>query len=260
MAGTPRLPRWRSVVCSGVLAFLSFATACLTAQAQEPKDSTAPACAAEKMSESWSRVVPIKAPIPDNKIGQWRAWVEEGWLVVERRSDKNHIEWKIVLAEVVGEEPPEIDAEQFGALRLNYNKGRYFIREYSTSDADAEFGCLRCRRQPKMSEKRWPTISAPPRHRQAPVAYSGSRQWSLSSGVSDSWLTVTAGLPGHGKQRSADFLLRLYHADLEVGAHGGSGGGDFLRQFYGRWFVEDDGELLVANWLPASLLVCSSKN
>ncbi|HVA49511.1 MAG TPA: hypothetical protein VNH11_24305 [Pirellulales bacterium] len=208
------------------------------------------------MSDSWLRVVPIKTPAPDKNIGHWRAWVEEDWLLVERRTGKGDIEWKIVLAKVVGEEPPEIDADQFGALRLNYDNGRYFIREYSGSDAESDFGCLRCRRQPKMSEERWPTIPAPPRDRKAPAGFSGSRQWSLSSRVSGSWLTVTAGPPGQGgEQRSVDFLLRLYHADLEVDAHGGSGGGDFLRQFYGKWFVEDDGELLVANWLPASLLV-----
>lgn len=245
----PSLPRCFPMIAA--LLIVSGATHGLIAS--EPE--AASVSSAEKISDTWSRTIPIKTMNPDKPIGQWRLWVEEGWLMAERRADDGKVEWKIVLAKVVGDEPPEITAD-FDALRVNYRNGRYFIRDFSTLDADGPIGCLRCRRQMKLREKDWPTIPAPPRDREAPGGFSGSRDWSLSSWVSGSSLTVTAGPPGQGgTQPSADALVRLYHADLEVRAHGGSGGGDFLRQFYGKWFVEDDGELLVVNWLSASLLL-----
>lgn len=207
---------------------------------------------AEKISNSWSRVVPIVGPAPDKKIGQWRIWIEEGWLLAERRTDDDNVEWKVVLAEVVGDEPPEIVGDEIDTLRLNYRDGRYFIRDFHASDGEAEVGCLRIRRQPKTSEKPWPGLPVPRRERDAPASFSGGLRWSLRGVVSDSWYTITAGPNKNGEQPFADCLVRACHIDIRVPAFGGGGGGGgVLRKFYGKWFMEDDGELLVANRLEA---------
>jgi hypothetical protein len=228
------------------------AAVCPISVASERDDAVAPAEGAAKMSETWSRIVPIKAATPDKKIGQWRAWVEEGWLVVERRTDDDKVEWKIVLAKVMGDAPPEIIADDFDAIQINYRDGRYFIRDYSTSDADGQIGCLRCRRQPKSREASWPGFPVPPREREAPGSFGGGRDWSLRGVVSEGWYTITAGPNMKGKQPFADCSVRICHIDLGVPAFGGGGGGGgVLRDFYGKWFVEDDGELLVANRLEA---------
>ena len=252
--------RLRRVRCPrfGLLLFTSatlvLAVVCHVSDAAEPADSGSAVdlSAAAKLTDSWSRSVPIKVPNPDKPIGQWRVWVEEGWLVAERRTDDDKVEWKIVLAKVVGDEPPEVVADDFDAMQLNYRDGRYFIRDYSTSDLDGRIGCLRCRRQPKTRELSWPGFAAPPRERDAPASFGGRRDWSLRGVVSDSWYTITAGPNKKGEQPFADCLVRLCHVDLGVPAFGGGGGGGgVLRKFYGKWFVEDDGELLVANRLEA---------
>jgi hypothetical protein len=228
------------------------AVVCPISVASERDDAVVPAEGAAKMSETWSRIVPIKAPTPDEKIGQWRAWVEEGWLVVERRTDDDKVEWKIVLAKVMGDAPPEIIADDFDAIQINYRDGHYFIRDYSTSDADGQIGCLRCRRQPKSREASWPGFPVPPYERGAPGSFGGGRDWSLLGAVSEGWYTITAGPNMKGEQPFADCSVRICHIDLGVPAFGGGGGGGgVLRDFYGKWFVEDDGELLVANRLEA---------
>lgn len=224
------------------------------AAAHEPNDSAAVAGRTEKISDTWSRTVPIAGPKPDSKIGVWRVWVEEGWLVAERRTNDDKIEWKIVLAKVVGDETPEIEANRIDALRLIYRDGRYFICDHNSGDAKTEFGCLYCRRQRKTDEEHGPELTIPPRDSNLFRSFHGLPEWSLGGQVSDSWLTVTAGPAKEFKQLWADCLVRLFHTDLEVRDHGGSGGGGFLRAQYGKWFVEDDGELLVANRQEAWLL------
>lgn len=206
----------------------------------------------EKLSNSWSRVVPIVGPTPGKKIGQWRIWIEEGWLLAERRTVEDKVEWEVVLAEVVGDEPPEIVGDEIDTLRLNYRDGRYFIRDFHASDGAAEVGCLRIRRQPKTSESPWPGLPVPRRERDAPASFSGGLGWSLRGVVSDSWYTITAGPNKKGEQPFADCVVRVCHIDIRVPAFGGGGGGGgVLRKFYGNWFMEDDGELLVANRLEA---------
>src|SRR5215469_11880465 len=94
----------------------SFVCVCRPSMADEPGGggSNGDAKPAEKLTENWSRVIPVADPA-DARYGQWRVWVQDGWLLVERRTGKDEIEWKIVLAKVVGDEPPEIVAERLSA-------------------------------------------------------------------------------------------------------------------------------------------------
>jgi hypothetical protein len=197
--------------------------------------------------------------------------VQDGWLLVERRTGEDQIEWKIVLAKVVGDEPPEMVAERLAAgagvdrrdprtgamvtpgavgpvprpFRLSYRDGRYFIRD--------EFGSLRCLREPKREQDHWPEIEVPAGLTEGSA--SGGPGSSLLTGrVSNSWFTVFA-QPATRKgapQAPVDSLVRLYHTDLQE--RGGP-------QFRGRrgaprvtcrgWSLIDDGELLVAEKLDA---------
>ncbi len=222
---------------------------------------------AEKLTEDWSRVIPVADPA-DAKYGQWRVWVQDGWLLVERRTGEDEIEWKIVLAKVVGDEPPAIVAERLAAgagadrrdprtgavvtpgaagpvprpFRLSYREGRYFIRD--------EFGSLRCLREPKREQDRWPEIEVPPGAGLTEGSASGGPGSSLLTGrVSNSWFTVFA-QPATKKgapPAPAEGLVRLYHTDQQR-----RGGPQFTgrrgapRVNFGAWSLIDDGELLVA--------------
>lgn len=240
------------------------AAVCRAALGREPDGAASPAADAEKMSEKWSRTVPVSDP-PDATFGQWRVWAQEGWLLAERRTG-DEIEWKIVLARLVGDELPQIEVNRPravrksngkaevlpgpagpmpGALRLGYRDGRYFIRD--------GFGSLRCLRELKTDERPWPELELPPRDPQAKFGRMVAPQ--LGPVISDSWIVVHAG-PQRGMQNiTADCLLRLTHQDLI------ERGGTILinrpgvrRLTCGNWFVVDDGELLVAERLETRQL------
>ncbi|HQU44588.1 MAG TPA: redoxin domain-containing protein, partial [Pirellulales bacterium] len=227
------------------------------------------------MSDSWSRTLPVSDP-PDAKYGEWRAWVQDGWLLAERRTGDGEIEWKIVLARIVGDEPPEIVVNRMprgtqithkdartgerillgapgpipGALRLSYCNGRFFIRD--------EYCSLRCLRQFKTQDDRWPELKTPPADSPARESFSnggpGSSQ--ITCRASNAWFTAVAS-PQHAAQRDRqavpDSLVRLFPTDLQQ-----LGGLEFEtgplgppRIRYGEWFLVDDGELLVAEKLDA---------
>jgi hypothetical protein len=227
----------------------------------------------EKLTEGWSRIIPVAEP-PEGKFGEWRFTVKDGWLLAERRTGEGEIEWKIVLAEAVGDEPPEIvvnrppqgggmrkrrrDANGVlaetivpgptgpipGSLRLSYRDGRYFIRD--------GFSSLRCLRQAKSGDDAWPHLEVPPRDENGfGSGMSASRTAVLSGQVSNSWITVVAGPQGApGNAFAADAIVRLAHMDLrEAGAPLKFTGGDMASVTVGDWFALDDGDLLVANKL-----------
>jgi hypothetical protein len=246
----PSPPRWFLLIA----ALLIIGGAHRALIAAEPQ--TASAKDTEKISATWSRIMPIKTPDPDKRIGWWRVWVEEGWIVAERRTDDDQVEWKIVLAKVVGDEEPRIDASKIDALRLDYRDGRYFIRDFSTLGAgEAQFGRLYCRRERKTDEDHGPELPIPTRDSDRFHGFSGKNgEWSLGGQVTDSWVTVSAGPARDWKLLYADCIVRLFHTDLEVREHGGGAGGGFGKKYYGEWFVEDDGELLVSSRQQAWLL------
>jgi hypothetical protein len=223
-----RRPRCTCAVCASVLvALIAVGQKALAA------DDKAPAGGEEKMSASWSRTEPVADP-PDAKYGEWRFWVQDGWLMAERRTGEGEIEWKIVLAKVAGNEPPEItvnrpprvavtahrrDANGVetattspaptgpmpGGLRLSYRGGRYFIRD--------DFGSLRCQREEKTDDVPWPEMQLPPRDANAKLGRTYAPR--LGNVISDGWIVVHAGPQRPTNDMVADCLLRLAHQDLQ---------------------------------------------
>lgn len=231
-----------------------------------------------KLSDTWSRVIPVSDP-PDAKYGEWRVWVQDGWLLAERRTGDDELEWKIVLAEVVGDEPPEIFVNRMpqgarvvrrdskgveaeapgpegpipGSLRLSYRDGRYFIRD--------GFGSLRCFRQAKGGDDAWPNLELPPRDPQGfGSGMAGTRASVLTAQTSNSWITALAGPQAAMRQvnqrmertLAADCLVRLTHKDLrEEREPLRYSGGEVASARLGDWFLIDEGDLLMAKKLDA---------
>ena len=82
-------------------------------------------------------------------------WVENGWLMAERRTAANELEWQIVLAKVENDPLPQIESNaEYGTFRLSFREGRYFIR-------DEKSNTFRCLRQRKTDEA-WPHLVLPP--------------------------------------------------------------------------------------------------
>ncbi|MGH8165547.1 MAG: redoxin domain-containing protein, partial [Rhodanobacteraceae bacterium] len=181
------------------------------------------------------------------------------------------VEWKIVLAKVVGDEPPKIIVDRIspgasvvrrdaggdttaparigplpGMLRLSYRDGRYFIRD--------EAGSLRSLREPKTETAPWPKVEMPARDAKGfGSGMAGSARSVLAGQVSDSWITVAAG-PQRTREKGivADCLVRVAHQDLhEASGMKFSGAPGLARFTYGPRFVIDDGDLLVAEKLDA---------
>lgn len=195
-----------------------------------------------KLSDDWSttvRLPPYSWPKNDAPSGECRAWVEQGWLAVERRTDRDELEWKIVLAKVVDDEPPKIDVHRPGALRVSYRDGRYFIRD--------EFGSFRCVRQPKRPEDMWPAIMLPGREPDA----GGAVGEKIDIYFEKSWCFVATG----PKRGSIDCLVRLNHRDLIKSGSlcGVSVGPAVTRGESGEMSLLDDGDILIGerleNWV-----------
>lgn len=204
--------RQSSFVCrNGVVAALALlAFAALASFSPAADKAAAPA----KLSDDWSTTVellPYSWPKNDSPSGACRVWVEQGWLVVERRTDRDELEWKIVLAKVVGDEPPQIDVHRPGALRLDYRGGLYFIRD--------EFGNLRCQRQTKKPDDVWPDIALPGADRKGDL-WGSAGAGKLVGTLVEPWFLVAAG----PQQGAADCLLRLNHQAFRTGGTSFSGG------------------------------------
>jgi hypothetical protein len=117
-----------------------------------------PLLAEERLADGWHKSVKLTDVNSDGRASVCNAWVDEGWLIVERCDMSGDIEWQIVLAQV-GEqdEPPTIEPNPnpaaLGGLRLSYRDGRFFIRD--------DFGNLRCLRQKKSADVKWPALFIP---------------------------------------------------------------------------------------------------
>ncbi len=203
-----------------------------------PGAKTPPASApAVKFGDGWRTAVallPHAWPKDDFPSGECRAWVEQGWLIAERRTDQNELEWKIVLAKVAGKEPPRIEAPAPGRLRLSYRDGRYFIRD--------EFGEFRCVRQPKPADVAWPAITLPGRTNPG-----GAAGHKIDVFHEKGWYFMAAG----PKRGAVDCLVRLNHQDLITNGTlaGVSIGPAVQRGHSGELTLMDDGDLLVGERL-----------
>lgn len=230
--------------------------------------------AEERLTDGWRRVVPLSRPVSDGPriIGRRRepaknspvdhatAWVEKGWLTVERRTAAGGLEWQIILAEVKEDDaPPDIESnDEYGIFRLSFRGGRYAVRE--------ERGLpLRCVRQRKTGTN-WPHVIIPPADDDSEV-FVASRP---PKGKNDphgpavpavhempyifertigSWQFVGVG-PAPGL---VDCLVRLTHRQLDreenIGRNIITGPfGGVVEARHGDWYrLMDDGEMLVAN-------------
>lgn len=227
---------WAVLLCTALIALPVAGAA---------EEQAAPAAA--KLSDKWSTTVHLPAySYPSNDIpsGECRAWVEQGWLVVDRRTDQDEIEWKIVLAKAVGGVPPQIDASRPGALRVSFRDGRYFIRD--------EFGDFRCLREPKRPGQDWPQIDLPERQPNA----GGAVGEKIDVFFVKQWCFIAAG----PKRGAVDSLVRLNHRDLiENGPLCGVEVSDHVnRGMSGELTLLDDGDLLVGqrleNWVAVKKL------
>ena len=191
---------------------------------------------ADKLPENWSQTVVLQSLIPDGGEGECRLWVEDGWLIVERRSAEDEVEWKVVLAKARADEVPEVIANRIpGTVRVSYGDGRYFVRD--------EFGSFRCLRQAKPDDEPWPNLEIPPADPNAPSGSAGVSPHSAGR-VTQSWFIVTTG----PKRGSVDCLVRIDHQQLQAGGFGFRGGpvGSPARVHFGEMRLMDDGDLLVA--------------
>lgn len=158
-------------------------------------------------ADGWRKEVALTDPNGGDNTPHCVAWVDDGWLVVERRDTADEIEWQIVLAEVGKEdEPPTIEPNPKvpGGMRLTYRDGRYFIRD--------DWGNLRCLRQKKTADVPWPALEIP----QDDVPFGGGKIGNADRMVygrtKGGWQFIASGLEGE----QAEFVLRMYC--LEVGA------------------------------------------
>jgi hypothetical protein len=170
--------------------------------------------------------------------------------MAERTNGDDEMEWRIVLARVVGDEPPTIVVSRIappglagpipGGLWLSYRDGRYFIRD--------DFGSLRCLREEKTEGATWPEMQLPPRDEKAKFGRVFATR--LGNVISDGWIVAHAGPQRPPNKIVADCLLRLAHDDLqEPGGIKVTARPGVRRLTHGEWFVVDDGELLVAERL-----------
>lgn len=203
-------------------------------------------------ADGWRKEVVLTDPNGGNKSPHCVAWVDDGWLVVERRDTLDDVEWQIVLAEVgKDDEPPTIESNPKvpGGLRLTYRDGRFFVHD--------DWGHLRCLRQKKSADVPWPALVIPPDHVQFGGGKIGNADRMIYGRANRGWQFIAGGLEGE----KVEFVLRMYC--LEVGAYRFGSRSDrsgVVNYIIGEEYrsirsstLSDDGELFVAermhDWL-----------
>lgn len=216
-------------------------------------DKSAPESTARNPSETdpeasfadgWRKTVSLAEPNAEGKTPVCIAWVDKGWLIVERRDTAGDVGWQIVLAEAgEADEPPSIEQNRDvpGGLRLDYRGGRFFIHD--------DWGHLRCLRQKKSAEVKWPAFEIPVND----TPPGPSRMWNKNRVYygrnRGGWQFIARAV----KEEQVEYVLRMYC--LEFGAFGfstRSGRSDIddvtvgaTVQFVDSSTLQDDGELLV---------------
>lgn len=159
-----------------------------------------------KFADGWRKTVELTDPDVDGRVSKCIAWVNEGWLIVERRDVSGDMEWQIVLAKTSnGDEPPTIEPNPKipGGLRLDFRKGRFFIRD--------DFGNLRCRRQIKTADADWPALTIPVNEPQPGGSLGGRPDRMNYFRVNHGWQFIAHGM----KDERAELVLRMCRFDPE---------------------------------------------
>lgn len=196
-----------------------------------------------EFADGWRKEVALTDPNGGNKSPHCVAWIDDGWLVVERRDTTGDVEWQIVLAEVgEDDEPPTIKPNP-GGVRLTYRNGRFFIHD--------DWGHLRCMRQKKSAQLQWPALAIPPHEPQpggSGTMGKGDRKFYYRT--NHGWQFLARGSEGE----RAEYVLRMYCLDVgafQLSSRGDRGGVDEITvgaNYRGidSSTVFDDCELLVA--------------
>jgi len=214
----------------GVTLAATCVLAAAMARAQEPPE--------RPFGEGWKRVVPVTMP----ELGEgdrYLIWVDGGWLQVRRETSTGVTDWHIVLARATDPGAPVIEATK-GTVRfaLSYRDGRYFVHE----DLDV----LSCLREPKRGIKGpWPAVGiSPDRYRRH-----GSAATPESPPMLRGWLGeegfLIASSTGSTEERR-DCLVRLSPKVKEKGYGYTAMSGPMRRASWGKNWLMDDGELLIA--------------
>ena len=195
--------------CGALVLAIAFACSLATARAgdaapadREPSDSEQGA----PFADSWRKTVVLSDQNAEGKASKCIAWVDQGWLVVERRDVSGDVEWQIVLAQVGPRDtPPLVEANPnvAGGLRLSYRNGRFFLRD--------DFGTLRCRRQIKTVDVKWPPLAIPKNEPQPGGSWGGREDRMHYYRINHDWHFVACGM----KDERAEYVLRLSRFDLE---------------------------------------------
>ena len=206
-----------------------------------------------QFADGWRKEVALTDPAGGDKKPHCVAWVDDGWLVVERRDTAGDVEWQIVLAEAgAKDEPPTVEpkADVPGGVRVDYRGGRYFIHD--------DWGHLRCRRQKKSADAPWPSLEIPQNEPEPGGAMMGHAGRTLYGRTKGGWQFVACGLA----DEKAEFVLRMYCLDLgdfQLSSHADRHGPVTytVGKDYGSvssstlW---DDGELFVARRMHEGVL------
>jgi hypothetical protein len=214
---------------------------------RDPPDSDPDA----KFADGWRKTVVLSDQNAEGQASKCIAWVDQGWLLVERRDVGGDLEWQIVLAQVGEEdEPPKIEAKPrvanlvldiSGGLRLDYRDGLFFIHD--------DRGRLRCLRQKKSAAVKWPVLAIPPNEPQPGGGTMGRRDHIYYYRTNHRWQFIARGLGGE----LAEYVLRMYCLDVgghHLSAHDDGSGVDDITVGAPYGLIRsstlwDDGELLV---------------
>ncbi len=213
---------WKAVLVLGVAA-----AGWATGEADPPAGAGLPG--------DWSRTVELPAVSTAGGTtlvspAVLRLWVEGGWLVTRRETQRGDLDWQVVLARATRHEPPEVEVDRKrGGLAVRY--GGYFVRDTS--------GALRVLRERKPADApAWPVPKLEPVGRALGWAGSGTR---LSAWEAGDWCWAAAGPEGR-----SDVWVRVQHTELKGGGFGFNGRSPLRGFFYGDARVQDEGDLLVA--------------
>ena len=221
------------VVCS------AFVLSTLCCQAEEQPTSKAPQSIAKGnaagLSDDWKQ----EADIPDLKDSdgtillhgaKLKLWVEQGWLVIRRETERGNLEWQIVLARAVDPQPPTIDVLP---TKCEIRYGSYFVRDF--------LGSLRVLRERKTNDlPPWPSVPVDKDAKQ--LVWGGAKAgFDVAGWQIGDWCWLACGMSDNRN----DIWVRVQHKDLRDGGYGVQttfGIGYFQ---FGECRFQDEGDLFV---------------